>query len=276
VTHSIDARTTLNNGTAMPWLGLGVFKLENGGEVESAIRHALDIGYRSIDTATVYKNEAGVGKALRESGIPREEIFLTTKLWNSDQRERRQLAAFEESLDRLGLDYVDLYLVHWPVANAWKETWPVMESICDSGRASAIGVSNFMADQLEDLMADCRIVPAVNQVEFHPRLVQPDLLAFCRRHDIRLEAWSPLMQGQVTEIDTIAGIAGKYGKTPAQVVLRWDLQHGVVTIPKSGRPERISENAAIFDFELDADDMARLDELDEGKRLGPSPYKVDF
>jgi diketogulonate reductase-like aldo/keto reductase len=260
----------------MPWLGLGVFKLENGGEVESAIHHALDLGYRSIDTATVYENEAGVGKALRESGIPREEIFLTTKLWNSDQREGRQLAAFEDSLDRLGLDYVDLYLVHWPVANTWKKTWPLMESICDSGRARAIGVSNFMADHLEDLMADCRIIPAVNQVEFHPQLVQPDLLAFCRRHDIRLEAWSPLMQGQVTEVDTIVELARNYGKTPAQVVLRWDLQHGVVTIPKSGRPQRIAENAAIFDFELVPDDMARLDGLDEGKRLGPSPYKVDF
>lgn len=276
MTGNIQDRTTLNNGTAMPWLGLGVFKLENGGEVENAIRHAFDLGYRSIDTAKVYENEAGVGRAVRDSGIPRDEIFLTTKLWNTDQREGRQLAAFEESLERLGLDYVDLYLVHWPVAGCYKETWPVMEAIYDSGRARAIGVSNFMQDHLEDLMADCRIVPAVNQVEFHPRLVQAELLRFCDRHDIRVEAWSPLMQGQVTEVDTILELAKKYSKTPAQVVLRWDLQHGVVTIPKSGRPERIAENAAIFDFELDAEDMARLDGLDEGQRLGPSPYNVDF
>ncbi|HEX5789408.1 MAG TPA: aldo/keto reductase [Woeseiaceae bacterium] len=276
MTHSIKARTTLNNGSEMPWLGLGVYKLANGGEVEDAIRYALDIGYRSIDTASIYENEAGVGRALRDCGIPRDEIFLTTKLWNTDQRERRQLAAFEESLDRLGLDYVDLYLVHWPVADRFQETWPLMEEIYDSGRARAIGVSNFMQDHLEKLMDDCRIVPAVNQVEFHPHLVQPELLDFCERHEIRLEAWSPLMQGEVTDEPTIVALAKKYGKSPAQVVLRWDLQHGVVTIPKSGRPERIAENAGIFDFELAAGDMTLLDGLDQGRRLGPSPWQVDF
>ena len=276
MTHSIQARTTLNNGSEMPWLGLGVYRLANGGEVEDAIRYALDIGYRSIDTASIYKNEAGVGRALRDCGIPRDEIFLTTKLWNTDQRERRQLAAFDESLDRLGLDYVDLYLVHWPVADRYQETWPLMEEIHDSGRARTIGVSNFMQDHLEKLMDGCRIVPAVNQVEFHPHLVQPELLDFCGRHEIRLEAWSPLMQGEVTDEPTIAKLAKKYGKTPAQVVLRWDLQHGVVTIPKSGRPERIAENAGIFDFELAPGDMALLDGLDQGRRLGPSPWQVDF
>lgn len=269
-------RAVLNNGVEMPWLGLGVYGLDDGPEVEQAVLHALEIGYRSIDTATIYKNERGVGRAIRESGVPREEIFLTTKVWNDDQREKRTLAAFRESLKRLGTEYVDLYLVHWPVEGCYKTTWREMERIYQNGHAKAVGVSNFMQHHLEDLLNDSRIVPSVNQVEFHPRLIQRELLAYCRNHDIRVEAWSPLMHGEVVTEPTVMKVAEKYSRTPAQIVLRWDLQHGVVTIPKSGNPERIAENAQIFDFELSQEDMEQLDALDEGRRIGPDPLAFDF
>jgi diketogulonate reductase-like aldo/keto reductase len=269
-------RVRLNNGVEMPWLGLGVYELEDGPEVERAVRCALETGYRSIDTATIYRNERGVGKAIRQSGIPREEVFLTTKVWNDAQREGRALEAFRASLQRLGTEYVDLYLVHWPVAGCYKKTWKVLERIYENGEARAIGVSNFTVQHLDDLLGDCRVVPAVNQVEFHPRLFQGDLLDYCRGHGIRLEAWSPLMQGQVASEPEIGRLAEKHSRTPAQVVLRWNLQHGVVTIPKSGNPARIAENARIFDFELSDDDMRALDALDEGRRLGPDPMSFDF
>jgi diketogulonate reductase-like aldo/keto reductase len=273
---SMEDRAQLNNGIKMPWLGLGVFQLMDGTEVEAAVRSALERGYRSIDTASVYGNERGVGKAIRESGIPREEIFLTTKVWNEDQRRKRTAEAFEESLERLGADYVDLYLVHWPVKGCYMETWKAMERIYESGRAKAIGVSNFLAHHLEDILRGCRIAPGVNQVEFHPHLVQPDLLRFCQIHKIQVEAWSPLMQGRIIAEKTVIRIAEKYHKTPAQIVLRWDLQHEVVAIPKSGRPQRIAENARIFDFELSGADMDALDGLDEGKRIGPDPENFNF
>jgi len=268
--------TLLNNGVRMPWLGFGVFKISDGQEVEQAVSYALEAGYRSIDTAAVYGNERGVGKAIRESGIPREDIFLTTKVWNDDQRERRTLAAFEESLQRLGTEYVDLYLVHWPVKGCYQETWQVMEEIHQSGRAKAIGVSNFMIHHLEDILSDSQIVPAVNQIEFHPFLVQPELLEFCQEHQIQVEAWSPLMQGKIVNEPSVLRIAEKYQKTPAQIVLRWDLQHEVVTIPKSVHLDRIVENAQIFDFELSEVDMNALDALDQGKRVGPDPDNFGF
>jgi len=268
--------TTLNNGVEMPWLGFGVFGMDDGDEVVRAVRHALDTGYRSIDTATIYANERGVGRAIRESSIPREEIFLTTKVWNDDQRRRRVLAAFDESLERLAVDYVDLYLVHWPVPGCYEDTWQVMEDIYETRRARAVGVSNFMPHHLEDLLSWSRFPPAVNQVEFHPRLVQLELLKFCRDRGVQVEAWSPIMQGQVVQDRTIAELAKKHERTPAQVTLRWDLQHGVVTIPKSSHPDRIAENARIFDFELSEEDMRRLDALDSGKRLGADPDNVDF
>ena len=273
---SIKDCTVLNNGLEMPWLGFGVFKMSDGQEVEQAVSYALETGYRSIDTATVYRNERGVGKAIRESGIPREDIFLTTKVWNEDQRKKRTLAAFEESLERLQTDYVDLYLVHWPVKGCYQETWQVMEEIYQSGRAKAIGVSNFRIHHLEDILRDSQTVPSVNQVEFHPYLVQPDLLKFCQSHQIQVEAWSPLMQGQIVTKQTVRELAEKYHKTPAQIALRWDLQHEVVTIPKSVRPSRIAENAQIFDFELSEVDMKVLDALDEGKRVGPDPDNFNF
>jgi diketogulonate reductase-like aldo/keto reductase len=273
---SIKDRTLLNNGLEMPWLGFGVFKLGDGQEVERAVRYALETGYRSIDTASVYGNERGVGKAIRESGIPREDIFLTTKVWNDDQRKRRTLAAFEESLKRLETEYVDLYLVHWPVKGCYQETWQVMEEIYQSGRAKAIGVSNFQIHHLEDILRDSQTVPSVNQIEFHPFLVQPKLLRFCQSHEIQVEAWSPLMQGRIVTEQTVQKLAEKYTKTPAQIALRWDLQHKVVTIPKSAHPNRIAENAQIFDFQLSEADMNVLDALDEGKRVGPDPNSFNF
>jgi diketogulonate reductase-like aldo/keto reductase len=274
--NSIEDCAVLNNGLEMPWLGFGVFGLEDGQEVEHAVRYALQVGYRSIDTATIYRNERGVGRAIQESSIPRDEIFLTTKLWNDDQREKRVLAAFEESLTRLQVDYVDLYLLHWPVEGLYKESWQEIEKIYQSGRAKAIGVSNFMPAHLDDVLSDCKIVPSVNQVEFHPRLVQPQLLEHCREREIQFQAWSPLMSGQIGAEQTVLKLAEKYQKTAAQIALRWDLQHEVVTIPKSKNPDRIAENADIFDFELAEDDMNLLDSLDDGYRIGPDPYKFDF
>jgi diketogulonate reductase-like aldo/keto reductase len=273
--HNIKDCTLLNNGVKMPWLGFGVFQVSDGREVEHAVRYALDCGYRSIDTASAYGNERGVGKAIRESGIPREEIFLTTKVWNDDQRAKRTLAAFEESLKRLGTEYVDLYLVHWPVKGCYPETWRAMEKIHQSGRAKAIGVSNFLAHHLEDILHGGRI-PAVNQVEFHPFLLQPELLNFCRSHNIQLEAWSPLMQGRIVAEPKVQKLAEKHKRTPAQIVLRWDLQHEVVTSPKSSHEKRIAENAQIFDFELSPADMQLLDALDQGRRVGANPDSFTF
>ena len=273
---SIKDCTQLNNGLQMPWLGFGVLNIEDGQVVEQAVVNALESGYRSIDTATVYGNERGVGRAIRESGIPREDIFLTTKVWNDAQREKRTMAAFEKSLERLETEYVNLYLVHWPVEDCYQETWQVMQKIYQSGRAKAIGVSNFMVHHLEDILGDNQTAPSVNQVEFHPFLVQPDLLEFCRSHNIQVEAWSPLMQGEIFTEQTVQKLAEKYRKTIAQIVLRWDLQHEVVTIPKSTHPKRIAENAQIFDFEISQADMDMLDALDEGKRVGPDPEDFDF
>ncbi|MFZ1640798.1 MAG: aldo/keto reductase [Candidatus Contendobacter sp.] len=274
--NKIQDRALLNNGIKMPWLGFGVFQINDGKEAENAVRYALEIGYRSIDTASIYGNESGVGKAIQESGIPREEIFLTTKVWNEDQRGRRIQEAFEESLRRLGTEYVDLYLIHWPVNGYYQETWKKLEEIYQSGRIKAIGVSNFLVGHLEDILRDAKIIPAVNQVEFHPFLVQPELLKFCQTHTIQLEAWSPLMQGRIAREQAVQDLAKKYHKTPAQIVLRWDLQHEVITIPKSTHAHRIAENAHIFDFELASEDMKALDALDKGKRIGPDPDHFNF
>ncbi len=274
--NSIKDCTTLNNGLKMPWLGFGVFKVPEGEEVENSIKSALETGYRHIDTAALYGNERGVGKAIRASGVPREEIFLTTKVWNDNQRKQRIHEAFEESLDRLGMEYVDLYLIHWPVKGFYQKTWKKMEEIYKSGKAKAIGVSNFLVHQLEDILNDCQVIPAVNQVEFHPFLLQPELLKFCQSRNIQLEAWAPLIQGGFAGVRDFEQIAEKYQKSPAQVLLRWDLQHQVVTIPKSTNPKRIAENANIFDFELSAEDMLKIDQLDKGKRVGPDPDHFNF
>jgi methylglyoxal/glyoxal reductase len=268
---SIADRVALHNGVEMPWFGLGVFRAEEGNEVFNAVCHAAACGYRSIDTAAVYGNEEGVGRALRACGVPRDEMFVTTKVWNSDQGHDTTLRAFDASLERLGLDTVDLYLVHWPVTGRFTETWRALERMYAEGRARAIGVSNFLEHHLDTLLQRAEVVPMVNQVEFHPRLVQPGLLAKCDALGIRLEAWSPIMRGKVDEIPELQEIAARHGKSPAQVTLRWDLQHGVVTIPKSVRPERIASNADVFDFELAPEEMAAIDALDRNERLGPDP-----
>lgn len=273
---SITDYTTLNNGIQIPWLGFGVFKIPDGREVEQAVKWAIEAGYRSIDTAAIYGNERGVGNAIRKSGVPRNEIFLTTKVWNEDMRKKRTTDAFKESLERLETDYVDLYLIHWPVKGCYQDAWKALEDIYASGQTRAIGVSNFLVHHLEDLLAHSTIVPAVNQVEFHPYLVQPDLMKFCQKQHIQLESWSPLMRGKILTMAEITQLAEKYHKTPAQIVLRWDLQHGVVTIPKSVHKDRIIENARVFDFELSAADMMLLDQLDRGERTGADPDNFDF
>jgi len=210
----IQSCATLNNGVKMPWLGLGVYKSKEGGEVEHAVKTALKIGYRSIDTASLYENERGVGQAIKESGIPREEIFVTTKVWNDQQGYDSTLRAFEESREKLGLDYIDLYLIHWPVPGKFKETWKALEKLYRDGLVRAIGVSNFQVHHLHDLLNDCEIKPAVNQVEFHPYLTQKELLAFCKENNIQMEAWAPLMRGKVFQEPVIQEIAAKYGKNP--------------------------------------------------------------
>ena len=273
---SIEDRVALNNGVRMPWLGLGVFLMREGGEVEDAIQWALEAGYRSIDTAAAYGNERGVGKAVRESSVPREELFITTKVWNTDLRAGRTLQAFDESLSRLQMDYVDLYLIHWPVSEGFIQPWKDLETIYRSGRARAIGVSNFLIHHLEGLPGKTGIVPAVNQIEFHPYLQQPELIRFCRAHEIQVEAWSPLMQGRIVSRSGLSGLAEKYQKHATQIVLRWNLQRGIVTIPKSSKKTHILQNANLFDFELTEADMQTLNGLDRNERIGAHPDHIPF
>ncbi|HZG83340.1 aldo/keto reductase [Paenibacillus sp.] len=274
-THLADT-VTLNNGVKMPWLGLGVWRVEEGPTVEQSVAAAIANGYRSIDTAAVYGNEAGVGKAVRESGVKREELFITTKVWNADQGYDSTLRAYEASLERLGLDYVDLYLVHWPVKGKYRETWKALVKLYEDKRVRAIGVSNHHIHHLNDIIEDTGVVPAVNQVEFHPLLTQKPLLAYCNEKGIRMEAWSPLMQGNNLDHPTLVSLAQKYNKTPAQIVIRWDLQNGVVTIPKSTKEARIKENANVFDFELSAEDMQAIDAINENRRFGSDPDNFNF
>ncbi|MFO8002535.1 MAG: aldo/keto reductase [Marinilabilia sp.] len=266
----IKGTTELANGTKMPYLGLGVFKTPND-EIIKAVHWALDYGYRHIDTAAFYQNEDGLGEAVKSHSLPRNDIFITSKVWNTDQGYDQTIDAFNKSLSKLKTDYLDLYLVHWPVKGKFKETWRALEALYDEGRIKAIGVSNFMQHHLEDLMGSASVIPMVNQIEFHPYLVQQDLLDFCKKNNIQYEAWSPLMQGKVFGINLLQELAEKYQKSIAQIVLRWDLQKGVVTIPKSVHKDRIESNADIFDFHISDEDMARIDSLDRNERLGPHP-----
>ncbi|MEV0368805.1 aldo/keto reductase [Streptomyces sp. NPDC050636] len=271
---------TLNNGTAMPQLGFGVWQVPDD-EAFTAVGHALAAGYRSIDTAAIYGNEEGTGKALNASGIARDELFVTTKLWNSASEAWTRdsvLREFDLSLSKLGLDYLDLYLIHWPRAmrDDYLTIWRAFEEIAKSGRAKAIGVSNFLPKHLERLLGETSVVPAVNQIELHPQLQQADSRALHARHGIATEGWSPLGQGKgLLEVPAIVAIAQKHGRTPAQVVLRWHLQLGNVVIPKSVTPSRIQENIDVFGFELDDADLSAIAALDEGKRLGPDPATFD-
>lgn len=273
---TINTTTTLNNNVEMPLFGLGVFKSQDGDEVINAINWALEAGYRLIDTAAIYGNEVGVGDAIRNSSVPRDEIFVTTKVWNSAQREGRVLEAFDESLAKLGLDYVDLYLVHWPVKGKYKETWKQLESLVKTDRVRAIGVSNFLPHHLDDLMQDAEIVPAVNQVEFHPRLQQPELIAACRNYGILPQAWSPIMKGRVLDVPELVEIGNQYGKSAVQVTLKWMLQCNISTIPKSVKEARIQANSDLFDFTLTDDEIAQINQLDTGERIGPNPDTFTF
>ncbi|WP_025680982.1 aldo/keto reductase [Paenibacillus massiliensis] len=278
-THLQDT-TILANGVKMPWLGLGVFKLEEGPELVSAVREAITQGYRSVDTAAIYANEEGVGLGIREgieaAGIEREDLFVTSKVWNSELSYESTLQAYDESLRKLGLEYLDLYLIHWPVEGKFKEAWRALETLYTTGRVKAIGVSNFQIHHLEELMKDAEIKPMVNQVEYHPRLTQLELRAYCQKHGIQLEAWSPLMQGQLLEHKELQEVATRHGKTVAQIIIRWDLQNGVVTIPKSIKAHRFAENANVFDFELSPQDMQLISSLNQDMRVGPDPDNFDF
>ncbi|WP_323748901.1 aldo/keto reductase [Streptomyces sp. PR69] len=268
---------TLNNGNTMPQLGYGVWQVPDD-EAAQAVGTALKAGYRSIDTAAIYENEEGAGRAVADSGLPREDLFITTKVWNSAQGYDTTLRAFDASLSRLGLDYVDLYLIHWPLPSRdlYVDTYRALERIHADGRAKAIGVSNFLPEHLERLIGETSVVPAVNQIELHPQLQQSELRDFHAQHGITTEAWSPLGQGRgLLEVPAVVAVAQKHGRTPAQIVLRWHLQLGNVAIPKSVTPSRIAENIDLFDFELDADDMAVFAALDEGRRLGPDPAAFD-
>ncbi|WP_240548431.1 aldo/keto reductase [Paenibacillus lignilyticus] len=280
ISKHVQDTTTLHNGVKMPWLGLGVFQVAEGDELVQAVKTAIKQGYRSVDTAAIYGNEQSVGQgiqeAISESGIARDELFVTSKVWNADLGYEAALAAYETSLAKLGLDYLDLYLIHWPVKGKYKEAWRALETLYKEGRVRAIGVSNFQIHHLEDVMKDATVTPMVNQVELHPQLSQQELRRFCAEHGIRIEAWSPLMQGQLLEHPVLKEIADAHNKSIAQVILRWDLQHGIVTIPKSTKEHRIIENASLFDFELSSGEVARIDQLNQNLRIGPDPDNFDF
>jgi len=266
----------LHNGIHMPYLGLGTYMPKDRFEVANSVRLALDNGYRHIDTAAIYRNENDVRLGVEASNVNREDIFLTTKVWNSDHGYEKTFKAFERSLENLQMEYVDLYLVHWPVIGLYKETWKALEELYKQERVRAIGVCNFLQHQLEDLMKGAEVIPMVNQMEFHPYLVQQSLIDFCNKHHIQYQAWSPLMQGKIFKLPEFKALAEKYNKNIAQIVLRYNLQKGVVTIPKSAKEERIIANANLFDFELSESDMNFLDSMDRNYRTGPNPDNFEW
>lgn len=270
---TIDSTIQLNNGVGMPRLGFGVFQVEPGTTTTTATKAALAAGYRSIDTATLYGNESDVGLAVRESGLDPAEVFVTTKVWNDSQGHGPARASFEASERRLGQGNVDLFLIHWPKPDLglYVETWKALEELAVEGRVASIGVSNFMPHHLETLMSEADVVPAVNQIEMHPHLQQAETVAFCHGNGIVVEAWSPLKRGQVTQVAELREIGERHGKSAAQVTLRWLLQLDVVVIPRSVNPERIIENADLFDFELSDEEMATIATLDRNDRIGPHP-----
>ncbi|KAF0816741.1 MULTISPECIES: aldo/keto reductase [unclassified Cytobacillus] len=273
---SLSSTAALANGVKMPRIGLGVFKVEKEEELITAVKSAIEIGYRSIDTASIYGNEEWVGEAIRQSGINREDIFVTSKVWNADQGYEATRKAFNSSLKKMGLEYLDLYLIHWPVEGKYTETWRALEDLYKEGKIKAIGVSNFQIHHLENLLETAEIKPMINQIELHPKLAQAELRAFAAKHDMHIEAWAPLMQGGLFENEILKGLAEKHGKSIAQIVLRWHLQNGIIVIPKSTKPKRIKENADLFGFELSQQDMDLIDSLDEHLRVGPDPDNFDF
>ncbi|URT71378.1 aldo/keto reductase [Cytobacillus firmus] len=273
---SLSATAALVNGVKMPRVGLGVFKVEKEEELITAVKAAIETGYRSIDTASIYGNEEWVGEAIRQSGCNREELFITSKVWNSDQGYETTLKAFNTSLEKMGLEYLDLYLIHWPVEGKYTETWRALEDLYKEGKIKAIGVSNFQISHLENLLKTAEIKPMINQIELHPKLAQTELRDFAAKHNMHIEAWAPLMQGGLFENEVLTEMAEKHGKSIAQIVLRWHLQNGIIVIPKSTKPHRIKENADLFDFELSQQDMELINSLDEHLRVGPDPDNFDF
>lgn len=268
----------MNNGLKIPQVGFGVWQVEDDAATP-AVLNALKAGYRHIDTAMIYKNEEGVGRAIKESGIPREDLFITTKVWNADQGYEQTLKAFEASLERLGLDYVDMYLIHWPTPefDDYIDTYKALEKLYHDRKTKAIGVCNFDIDHLERLKQECTVRPAVNQVECHPYLQQNELKAYLDQEDIFLEAWSPLMQGgDVLGHETIQSLSNIHGKTAAQIIIRWHMQRGHIVIPKSVTPHRIEENYDVFDFSLTDEEMKQIAALDRGERKGPEPKDMNI
>lgn len=268
---------TLNNGLKMPQLGFGVWQVADD-QATAAVATALKVGYTSIDTAMIYKNEKGVGKAIKEASVPRNELFITTKVWNSDQGYENTLRAFDESLERLGLDYVDLYLIHWPTPkfDEYVDTYKALEKLYHDGRVKAIGVCNFEIEHLERILKECDVLPVLNQIECHPYLTQNELKEFCSKHEIFVEAWSPLEQGgEVLQDKVIRKIAESHRKTPAQVILRWHLQNNTIVIPKSVTPSRIEENFHVFDFELTAEEIVEINQLNRNGRRGSHPSEMN-
>ena len=271
---NLESRIKLNNGIEIPFLGIGVYQSQPGKVTQNAVAFAIKNGYRLVDTAKLYGNERDVGRAVKQSGIKRDEVFITTKLWNSDHGYEKTLQAFNKSLEQLDLGYIDLYLIHWPVQGLRNESWRAMTELMEQDRTRAIGVSNYTIDHLKDLFENSDVVPAVNQVEFHPFLYEEELLNFCRDHKIQVEAYSPLTRGARLRHPTIVELASKYSKTPAQVLIRWGLQHELVVIPKSVREERIIENSKVFDFEISKNDMDSLDSLGQGLHMDWDPTGV--
>lgn len=271
---------TLNNGVKMPLLGLGVFRVEDNQGLVDAVKTAIKHGYRSIDGAAIYDNEVSMGKGIAEgikaAGISREDLFITSKVWNADLGYESTIKAYETSLEKLGLDYLDLYLIHWPVEGKYKEAWRALEYLYKNGRVKAIGVSNFQVHHLEDLLKDAEIKPVINQIEYHPRLTQEKVREFCKQKDIQVEAWSPLMVGQLFDNEVLNEIANNHNKSIAQIILRWDIQNGVITIPKSTNEGRIIENSQIFDFELTNEEVEKINSLNQDFRVGPDPDNFDF
>ena len=273
---SLDTTVSLHGNVNIPLLGFGTFKVKDGEDVEQAVTTALELGYRHIDTAMIYRNEEGVGRAVAESGTDRSEIFVTTKVWNSDQGYEPTLAGIDASLERLGMDYVDLYLVHWPKPEHTVETWRAMEEIQETGKARAIGVSNFLTHHLDLLLEYANVIPSINQIQFHPHLQSPDLVEYCDERGIVIEAWGPLKQGLIMDDPELSAIASSHGVNVPQVVLRWMLQRGIVAIPKSVTPSRIAENADLYGFELSSEEMDTINAMDRDDRVGPHPDHIDF
>lgn len=269
---------TLNNGVQIPVVGLGVFRIEDAKIAYDTVKTALSVGYRHIDTAMIYGNEEAVGKAIKDSGIPREEIFLTTKLWNDDQRSGKVQEAIDASLKRLSLDYIDLYLVHWPVPKTYISVWKKMEEVYKSGKVKSIGVSNYNPHHLDDLLKEAEIVPVVNQIECYPYLTQEKVIEYCKQKNIYPEAWGPLGAGKTDVLSNsiIGEIAKKYKKSPAQIILRWNVQRGVIVIPKSVHENRMLENMSVFDFELSVEEVKKISSLNKNLRLGSDPDNFNF